>query len=256
MIMNVDDAVQKKWFEKWFNASYYYDLYAYRNEQEAINFIDILIDFLKPQPQSTMLDVGCGRGRHVKTLSDKGFNVTGIDISPAAIDQALIYENDYTHFFVHDMRLPFWINYFDYVFNFFTSFGYFNTLREHHNTLQTMAQALHLNGCLIIDYLNVPFAKKQLISKIEKTINGVHYDINKYDDDTYFYKTITVDDPSKKIKNTYTEQVAKFSLTDFREMLSQHGLEIKEVLGNYSLESYNETQSPRMIMIAQKYKHS
>ena len=29
------------------------------------------------------------------------------------------------------MRNLFWIRYFDYVFNFFTSFGYFSTRREH-----------------------------------------------------------------------------------------------------------------------------
>ena len=39
------------------------------------------------------------------------------------------------------MRLPFWINYFDFAFNFFTSFGYFRTEREHYNAVRTIAQS-------------------------------------------------------------------------------------------------------------------
>lgn len=247
-----ESNIKKPWFTTWFNSPYYYDLYAYRNAQEATHFIHKLIDFLHPKPNSKMLDVGCGRGRHVKTLAEKGFDVTGIDISPDAIKEALKYENYNTHFFVHDMRLPFWINYFDYVFNFFTSFGYFATPREHNNTLRTMSQALKTNGYLIIDYLNVPFAKKELISKIEKTINNVHYNIEKYDDDKYFYKTIKVDDQLKKIQTTYTEQVAKFSLDDFKKMFNQHRFTLKETFGNYQLEPYNTKESPRLIMIAVK----
>ncbi|MBI1692779.1 MAG: hypothetical protein FYV88_5020, partial [Bacteroidetes bacterium] len=34
---------------------------------------------------------------------------------------------------------PFWINYFDYAFNFFTSFGYFRTRREHDNAIRSLA---------------------------------------------------------------------------------------------------------------------
>lgn len=242
----------KDWFETWFNSTYYYDLYANRDAQEATNFIHKLLQFLQPTANSTMLDVACGRGRHVKTLTDKGFNVTGIDISPAAIAQALKYENDKMHFYIHDMRLPFWINYFDYVFNFFTSFGYFATLREHNDALRTMCQALKNNGHLIIDYLNVPFAENKMIAKTEQHINNVHYTIEKQQDKTHFYKTIIVDDTIQKIQKSYTEKVAKFYIKDFEQMLAQQGLQIKHTFGDYNLSTYDTQQSSRMIMIAVK----
>ncbi len=89
-----------------------------------------------------MLDIGCGKGRHSVQLASKGFDVTGIDLSEHSITKAKKKENDHLHFFVHDMRLPFWINYFDYAFNFFTSFGYFKTRREHDNAIRTVAQSL------------------------------------------------------------------------------------------------------------------
>ena len=245
-------STNKDWFETWFNSAYYYDLYANRDVQEATNFIHKLLNFLKPTANNTMLDVGCGRGRHVKILADKGFDVTGIDISPAAIAQALKYENDKMHFYVHDMRLPFWINYFDYVFNFFTSFGYFATLREHSDALRTMCQALKKGGHLIIDYLNVSFAESNIIAKTEQHINGVHYIIEKQHDKTHFYKTITVDDAIQKIQRSYTEKVAKFYVKDFEQMFTQQEIQIKHIFGDYNLSTYSAQQSTRMIMIAVK----
>lgn len=245
-------STNKDWFETWFNSAYYYDLYANRDVQEATNFIHKLLNFLKPTANNTMLDVGCGRGRHVKILADKGFDVTGIDISPAAIAQALKYENDKMHFYVHDMRLPFWINYFDYVFNFFTSFGYFATLREHSDALRTMCQALKKGGHLIIDYLNVSFAESNIIAKTEQHINGVHYIIEKQHDKTHFYKTITVDDAIQKIQRSYTEKVAKFYVKDFEQMFTQQEIQIKHIFGDYKLSTYSAQQSTRMIMIAVK----
>jgi SAM-dependent methyltransferase len=35
-----------------------------------------------------VLDLGCGSGRHLITLAEKGFDVTGVDFSPAAVDMA------------------------------------------------------------------------------------------------------------------------------------------------------------------------
>jgi SAM-dependent methyltransferase len=61
-----------------------------------------------------MVDIACGKGRHSKFLAAKGFDVTGIDISTDSIQYAKQFETDNLHFFVHDMRLLFWINYFDY----------------------------------------------------------------------------------------------------------------------------------------------
>jgi 2-polyprenyl-3-methyl-5-hydroxy-6-metoxy-1,4-benzoquinol methylase len=119
--------MQQPWFKDWFNSPYYHQLYFNRDEQEAAAFIDKLIDYLKPLPGSTMLDVACGKGRHSIQLANNGFDVTGIDLSDDSINEALQSETAQLHFYRHDMRLPFWINYFNYAFNFFTSFGYFKT---------------------------------------------------------------------------------------------------------------------------------
>src|SRR6185312_10731005 len=177
---------QTPWFKDWFNSPYYYQLYFKRDKKEAANFIDKLVDYLKPKSGSRMLDIACGKGRHSVQLASKGFDVTGIDLSEDSIKKAKKKESDHLHFFMHDMRLPFWINYFDYAFNFFTSFGYFNTRREHDNAIRTVSQSLRNNGIFVIDYLNVHFAEDHLVHQSEIEINGVNYYITKWFDETHF----------------------------------------------------------------------
>jgi SAM-dependent methyltransferase len=245
--------MQQSWFKDWFNSHYYHLLYQNRDDQEALDFIQKLIVHLQPVPGATMLDVACGKGRHSKALADYGFDVTGIDLSEESIQEAKVQESENLHFFTHDMRLPFWINYYDFAFNMFTSFGYFRTRREHDNAVRTMAQSLKPGGFLIIDYLNVHYAVKTQESKHIKTVEDIQFHISKWNDENHFFKQIQItDDKNKNPKHLYTERVAKFSLGDFTEMLSYQHLQIKEVFGDYLMGNYDLYNSPRLIIIAQK----
>jgi SAM-dependent methyltransferase len=244
---------EKTWFKEWFNSPYYHLLYQHRDEDEAFAFIAALIKQLAPLPGSKMLDVACGKGRHSKALADMGFDVTGIDLSEDSIIEAKRYEADNLHFFQHDMRLPFWINYFDYAFNFFTSFGYFRTLREHENAIRTIAQSMHSQGVFVMDYLNVHYAEDNLQRSQEKIEDGVRFKISKWHDEEHFFKQIQIEDKGIT-KHLYTEKVAKFTLGDFTDMFAYHGLQIQEVFGDYHFADYNIRKSPRLIMIAKKIR--
>ncbi len=246
--------MQQTWFKDWFNSPYYHQLYFKRDDKEAAAFIDNLISYLKPPVNSTMLDVACGKGRHSIQLANKGFEVTGIDLSDDSINEALQYETDTLHFYKHDMRLPFWINYFDYAFNFFTSFGYFKTRREHDNAIRTIAQSIRREGIFVMDFLNVHYAEDHLVHQSEKEIEGINYIITKWYDETHFYKKIIVEDNSLEEPMVYTEKVAKFSLGDFTEMFAYQGMQTQEVFGDYSFSNYDVKKSTRMVMIAKKMK--
>jgi len=244
--------VAAEWFRAWFSSPYYDLLYNQRNEQEATFCINKFVEFLNIPAASRILDVACGKGRHSRALASRGFDVTGIDLSAPSIIEAKNFETDNLHFYVHDMRLPFWINYFDYVFNFFTSFGYFRTMREHDDAIRTMAQSLKMNGTVTIDYLNVHYAEDHLVPREEKTSNGVMFNIDRWFDEKHFFKRIHVEETEKKISETFTEQVEKFSLGDFTDMLSYEGLAIEHIFGDYELNKYHVRNSPRMIMVARK----
>ncbi len=241
-----------EWFKDWFNSPYYYQLYFNRDENEATRFINGLLSHLHPPANALLIDVACGRGRHAKILAADGYEVTGIDLSAENISFAKSFESEKLHFFQHDMRLPFWINYFDYAFNFFTSFGYFRTEREHYNAIRTMAQSLKPGGVLVMDYLNVHYAEDHLVHKSDKEIDGVNYHLTKWFDETHFYKKIIVEDDALEVPLEFTEKVAKFTLGDFNDMFAFQHLQVQEVFGDYSFSPYDLKKSPRLIMVAKK----
>lgn len=245
----------KAWYRNWFNSPYYHQLYFKRDEQEAAAFINGLIVKTNPPAKAVILDVGCGRGRHSIHLASKGFFVTGIDISEESIEDAKQFEKENLEFFVHDMRLPFRMNYYDYAFNLFTSFGFFRTRREHDNTIRTIAQSLKAGGSFVMDYLNAHYVENHLVYKSEVEKEGVTFYITRWLDETHFYKKIVVEDEaSLEEPLEFTEKVAKFSLGDFNDMFAYYGLQIQEVYGDYQFNSYHVSESPRLMMIAKKVR--
>ncbi len=242
----------KSWYTDWFNSPYYHRLYFERDEKEAEAFIHQLAKRLQLAEGCRVLDVACGKGRHGRILASSGFDVTGIDLAPSSIAWAKQSENERLHFFIHDMRLPFYSNYFDYAFNFFTSFGYFKTRREHDAAIRTIANSLKPGGALVIDYLNVHFAEEHLVRNEVKEIDGTIYEIHRWDDDTHFYKRITITDPALLKPAEHTEKVAKFSLGDFTDMLGYQGLQVQEIYGDYLFNDYDTRKTPRLIIVARK----
>ena len=243
---------KNQWFRQWFDSPYYHKLYFNRDEQEAAAFIDRLVTHLQPAPGAFMLDVACGRGRHSKILAAKGFDVTGIDLSISSINEAIKFETDNLHFFQHDMRLPFRVNYFDVVFNLFTSFGYFKTDRENDNVIRSMSSAIKEGGMLVMDYLNVHYAEDHLVHKSELQLDGVTFFITKWFDEDHFYKKIIIEDEELDEPLEFTEKVAKYSLGHFNDMFAFHDLQLQEVFGDYQFGHYDVKRSPRLLMLAKK----
>jgi SAM-dependent methyltransferase len=241
-----------EWYKSWFNSPYYHKLYFERDENEAKEFTSRLIAHLKPDPESRILDIACGKGRLSRILASFGFDVTGFDLSVDSIKHAQQFETDKVHFYLHDMRLPFWVNYFDYAFNFFTSFGYFNTRREHDDSVRTISNSLKKGGMLIFDYLNVHYTEDHLVHNELKHIGDTQYEIHRWHDDDHFYKRLIITDPLLKQPIEFTEKVAKFSLGDFTDMLSFQKIQVVNVFGDYSLNAYDIRKTPRMIVIAKK----
>ena len=248
----MNEISQQAWYVEWFNSPFYHKLYFERNEEEAKTFIHKLIQHLKPEHGSRMLDAACGRGRHSRALAALGFDVTGVDLAPDSIAWADRLSSEKLHFYIHDLRLPFWINYFDYAFNFFTSFGYFRTRREHEDAIRTISSSVKPGGIFLIDYLNVHYVEEKLVHNETKKIGDTVFNIQRWDDETHFYKKIAITDPSLSQPLSFTEKIAKFLLGDFTDMLSFHSMQVQEVFGDYQLNPYDIRKAPRLIIIARK----
>ncbi len=239
------------WYKNWFGSPFYKILYQNRDELEAQEFVENLLAYLQPPRGSAMLDIACGEGRFAKQLAEHGYDVTGIDLSHESIETAKAYETDDLQFFVQDMRLPFYINYFDYAFNFFTSFGYFTHDRDHALAAKSFAAALKKNGILVIDYLNYEQVLANFVPEENIQRGSYKFTILRKLERNHIIKDISFADADKKIRH-YTESVAAFSLADFIKLFKTTEMSLVSTFGDYQLNPYHPIDSPRLIMIFKK----
>lgn len=240
----------KSWYRSWFDSPYYPILYKSRDENEAAFFVDRLIKYLNPPSGSKFLDMACGRGRHSVRLNQKGFEVTGIDLSKNSIAQAQKNANDRLHFFVHDMRKVFKKSHFNYIFNLFTSFGYFNTRAQNEDVLRAANLALVDDGILVIDFLNPDIIKDQIKESETRKIKGITFNIKRSYENGWIIKTIDIADGEEFY--SFEERVWAIEHELFKSMLANCGFEILDTFGSYHLNAYNPAESERQIIIARK----
>ena len=238
------------WFKSWFNSPYYHILYRHRDELEAEQFLDRLITHFQPSVNARILDLACGKGRHSVHLNEKGFEVTGIDLSTDSIDYCLQFENERLSFFVHDMRHLFRVNDFDFVFNLFTSFGYFEKDSENVSAIKNASLALKPDGVLVIDFLNIHYVEQHLVASDKKTIDEITFEIQKTIENGFLIKNIHFSDAGTNYN--FTERVATLHLADFERYFALCGLKITRVFGDYELHEFDLNKSPRLIMVAAK----
>lgn len=242
--------MEQEWFESWFDSSYYHLLYRDRSEEEAGMLASQLLQKLAPLDNSRMLDLGCGRGRFSRFLASQDYDVTGVDLSSASIDFASQFETDKLHFYVHDMRKLFRTNYYDYIFSFFTSFGYFDDRRHDEAVLGAAKKGLRCGGKFVMDFLNATHVRNNLVEEEEKTIEGVTFFIKKRTDDKFVYKNIAFEAAGKSYE--FTEKVRLLTLGDFEEMFAHVGLQLIDTYGDYNLCDFDPQESRRLIMVAEE----
>ena len=244
-MINRDD-----WFINWFNSKYYHILYKSRNKNEASNFIQTIISTLSLKSNNSVLDLGCGNGRHSISLSNHFKLVHGIDISSENISIANENEKENLKFFISDMRNFDTNTKYDYIFNLFTSFGYFKKNEDNIKVLKSCHYHLNKNGLLFIDFLNSEQIKKNINGlKETKDIGGIRFNIHKKIIDNYIVKNISIKDGEANYN--FQEKVQLFKIEDFKKMFEISGFEIISSYGDYQMNPYDPNSS-RLILCAKK----
>ncbi|MBK9107799.1 MAG: class I SAM-dependent methyltransferase [Saprospiraceae bacterium] len=244
--------MRKQWFEEWFETNYYKLLYNQRDIEEANQFGLTLSTYLKLQPLAKILDVGCGRGRYSNAFMELGYDVTGIDISIKKIEENLKFQNENLHFYKHDMRRLFRINYFDAVLSLFTSFGYFESYSDEKSAARSMAANLKWGAYLVIDYLNPHELTKNFIPNDEFEKEGINFNIFRTLHPNYVRKEIYINDHGKILN--FKEQVRLYKVNDLITLFEPFEMKFLHSFGNYKLEKFEADVSERMILIFQKTK--
>ncbi len=234
------------WFSTWFDSPYYHMLYASRDDREAEQFIEVLQAKLAIPKGALVLDAACGKGRHAKTLQQLGLQVDGFDLSPSNIAEANKMANAHLHFFVHDIREPLpKQGQYDIVFNFFTSFGYFDDPADNARAFQTFAGGLKPQGLLVMDFLNPNYILANLVNEEIVHRSGIDFHINRWEENGFLYKSISFVDQGKSYD--FQEKVELISQEDFLRYAHFAGLQFLNLAGDYTLGQFDALNSPRMI---------
>ena len=239
-----------KWFEKWFNSPYYHLLYQNRNDDEAKKFIKNLITFLQPPINSCMLDAACGKGRHSIYLNDFGYHVDGFDLSDKSITIAKQHETNHLKFYINDIKNPIKVNHYDYVFNLFTSFGYFDDEKDNLLAIESISKSLKKSGLLIIDFMNSIKVINNLIKNETKTIEDITFIIKRSINNNFITKDIEF--IHKNENYHFQEKVKALTIANFNTYFNAANLKIEATFGDYDLTAFDEKISDRLILIARK----
>ncbi len=242
--------MQKEWFSSWFDTPYYHKLYKNRDYEEASLFIDNVSNFLKIKQSTVCWDLCCGKGRHSIYLNKKGFRVIGTDLSEQSICEANESANETLEFYQHDMRKLFRTNYFEVVFNLFTSFGYFEKREDDLHVFDSVQKALKSNGLFVFDYLNSEYVKSRMVEWDSKTIDGITFNISKKIENNTIIKSIDFTDKGESFH--FEERVKLFDKTYFEDLAKECNLTILNTFGNYQLQEFDVNISPRLILVLQK----
>ncbi|QYR24253.1 class I SAM-dependent methyltransferase [Paenibacillus sp. sptzw28] len=229
-------------------------VYRHRDWEQADREVQKMAGWLELPDSAEVLDIGCGMGRHALALARLGFKVTGIDLSEALLEKAreCNIEERIEALIQGDMRaLPFENGRFRATVNLFTSFGYFEDESDNRRVLKEIRRVLRADGKFLIDFLNPAYVKRHLVPHSVRVDaqTGLQIEENRTIMDGWVVKQITIGSPGDRdAVRSYEERVRLFPLEWFAGALAEAGLTLDSVYGDYEGCTYNEMESPRMIM--------
>jgi SAM-dependent methyltransferase len=130
-------------------AKYYDFIYQFRDYRKEVRALKDIIRRYKLTQGNSLLDVGCGTGKHIQELRDE-FDCTGIDYSEAMLEQARRNASgiEFRQADMEDFDLG---RKFDVVLCLFSSIGYVRTYPRLARTLRSFARHLRPGGVAIIE---------------------------------------------------------------------------------------------------------
>jgi len=244
-----------RWFEDFFGLEWL-DLIALARTVDTAAEVDFIVHATSPPPGASVLDVGCGHGRHSLELARRGFRVTGVDLSEPSLEVARRAASDEgleVAFVRADMRDIAFEGHFEVAINMFTAFGYFEDDADHARTLSGIARALRVGGSLLIDTVNPLWLFR-------------HFDpttVSRLDDGTLFLEERGYDALLGRSHATWTfirpdgsrhEQwhtMRLYTLAELAALLRRAGLDIVETWGDLAGAEYG-MDTNRMVVLSRK----
>jgi SAM-dependent methyltransferase len=232
------------WYKEWFGDDYL-ELYAHRDEPEAEEHIDFVERQLGAAKPRAVLDLACGAGRHTAALRQRGYRALGTDLSV----NLLARRQDLPRVAGDMRRLPFRNASFDWVLNFFTSFGYFESERENFCVLEEIVRVLAPGGRFLIDISNTEWTLGHLEAHSVEQLNGRRIEIDRWYDPVRrrLNKRIRFATRGEKSR-TFLESVRAYRPEEVTIGLHWAGLEVDATFGSFQGEPHTD-DSERLILV-------
>lgn len=235
----------------WFDSPYYIDVYSHRDENEAVDFADLIESEINPNKNWKILDFCCGTGRLSIELAKRGYNVDGFDLSENLLS-IVKEESRKKHLDLNlevcDMRQFNRTAHYDLTINFFTSFGYFDAV-ENNKVISNMCNSIQKGGWLVFDFFNSTYVQNTLVDKDERIENDLRIIQKRWIEGDRINKEITI--RKNGDSNKFFESVQMYSREELINMLENAGMKIQRVFGDYKGSEFSN-ESPRTIIFAQK----
>lgn len=251
--MTVDDV---PWYRAFFDE-HYLRLYGPRLSAERTDReVDGIVERLGLPPESAILDLCCGQGRHAIALALRRHRLTGQDLSSVLLDRARAdaeahgVEVRWVH---GDMReIPF-DGEFDAVINVFTAFGYLESEEEDRRVLDQVRKALKVGGRFLLETIH----RESLVRRYQQ------HEITHHDDGLLVLEEHRFDLLSgrNEVRVTLIERdgrraesghsVRIYTLTELARMLGAAGLPIKAYYGGLD-GSPLSLDSQRLVVVGRK----
>jgi SAM-dependent methyltransferase len=196
------------------NYAEFYDLiYHDKDYQGESNYIDGLIKKYLIDAKS-ILELGCGTGRHALLLAEKGYHVCGVDVSEKMVEKAKLRLEkinslkDKVNFLPADIRTVRLNKKFDVAISLYHVFSYQTKNSDLIGTLDAAALHLNKNGLLIFDcwygpavMVNLPEVRVRRVESNEYLITRVSEPKNHFNENVVdvHFDVFVQDKKSKQI---------------------------------------------------------
>jgi ubiquinone/menaquinone biosynthesis C-methylase UbiE len=239
------------WYKKWFDENYLL-LYQHRNFEDAREQVRLIMDTLKLQKGSIILDLCCGEGRYTILFREFGYRVMGLDLSEIFIIRG---KEKYPrlNLVVADMgAIPVLPGRFDLVLSLFTSFGYFEEDEENEKMIDEVHRSLKPGGFFWLDFLNTHYIENNLLPENSSQISPSLRVVEKRKiKDRRIIKDIFFQDSQREVTGRHKESVRLFTRNELEIMMKKTGFQVAGCFGNYRGDAWNG-DSERTILVGRK----
>jgi SAM-dependent methyltransferase len=241
-------ADQRPWYDEAFEAGYL-ELYPHRDQAAARVEVGGLLARGLAGGGGRLLDLGCGHGRHLLALVERGVEAWGLDRSPALLARvapglrARVVRGDFRW-------LPFRTGAFAAVVMLFSSFGYFED-DENERVLAEVARVLAPGGEAVLDLMNPARVRATLVPESFTMRAGVELRERRHLERAgrRVVKQVEARAADGETRH-WREDVRLYEHAELGPLLGRSGLALRRVEGDFDGRSHGPDASRQIVWAA------